>query len=241
MARPFTTIYDMVEISLASMQHEEPVGNYIDGGERAVRRSMEETNYCDPRDAETLRRIDAGDINAFEDFIERYGGFVLGVVKKHIPLHHAEDITQDVFLKTYRSLSAFEGRSSFRHWLSVIAVRTCCDFWREQYKSRELPISSLTEEHEKWLNAAMSEQSDQAFIKMGSEKEAAEVLDWAMERLSPQDRMVLELVYLEDHTVKEAARLLGLSVANVKVRLFRSRKKLHTLITAIEGREKRSL
>jgi RNA polymerase sigma-70 factor, ECF subfamily len=173
--------------------------------------------------------------------VERYGGFVLGVVKKHVPFQHVEDIIQDVFLKVYRSLSMFENRSSFRHWLSVIAVRTCYDFWREQYKSREFPISSLSEEHEMWLNTAMSEQSDYIFRKKGLEKEAAEILDWALERLSAEDRIVLELVYLEDYSVKETARLLGWSVANVKVRSFRSRKKLHKLIMAMNKGDERRL
>jgi len=61
-------------------------------------------------------------------------------------------------------------------------------------------------------------------------------LDWALERLPAEDRMVLELVYLEDRSVKEAARLLGWTAANVKVRSFRSRRKLHKLLNKQLGR-----
>jgi RNA polymerase sigma-70 factor, ECF subfamily len=57
------------------------------------------------------------------------------------------------------------------------------------------------------------------------------MLDWAMDRLSPEDRMVVELIYLEGLSGKEAADLLGWSVANVKVRAFRSRNKLRKLLS----------
>jgi RNA polymerase sigma-70 factor (ECF subfamily) len=56
------------------------------------------------------------------------------------------------------------------------------------------------------------------------------VLKYALNKLSPEDRMVIELVYLEGLSGKEAAELLGWSLANVKVRLFRSRKKLQKLL-----------
>ena len=62
------------------------------------------------------------------------------------------------------------------------------------------------------------------------QKEAGEILDLALAKLSAGDRMVLELVYLEGHSVKEAAGLLGWSTTNVKVRLFRSRRKLRGLL-----------
>jgi RNA polymerase sigma-70 factor (ECF subfamily) len=58
-------------------------------------------------------------------------------------------------------------------------------------------------------------------------------LDWALDRLSAEDRMVLELVYLEGLSVKETAELLGWSVANVKVRSHRSRKKVEKLLTGL--------
>jgi RNA polymerase sigma-70 factor, ECF subfamily len=181
-------------------------------------------------DGEIVRQVVAGNVNAFEHLLKKYQYLVLAIVKKHVPSDQIEDTVQDVFVRTYRSLPTFKG-NSFGHWLSVIAVRTCYDFWREQYKSRELPMSLLTEEHLVWLNAALFDNSNQSFREAGLQKEAREILDWALERLSAEDRMVLELVYLEGLSVKEAAGQLGWSTANVKVRLFRSRRKLHSLLT----------
>ena len=92
-------------------------------------------------------------------------------------------------------------------------------------------MSSLTEQHQEWLENVISDTSDRAFDERGSRKEAREVLDWALVKLSAEDRMVLELVYLEGLTVKEAAELLGWTTANVKVRSFRSRRKLRKLLS----------
>lgn len=184
-----------------------------------------------PKDAEIVRQIVAGDVNAFERLVDRYENLVLAIVKKHVPFDHVEDTLQDVFLRAYRSLPTFRSADGFKPWLSVIAVRTCYDFWRDHYKTRELPMSSLTEQHQAWLESALSDDSNRSFYEAGARKEAREILDWALDRLSAAERMVLELVYLEGHSVKEAAHLLGLSAANVKVRLFRSRKKLHGLFT----------
>jgi len=92
-------------------------------------------------------------------------------------------------------------------------------------------MSSLTEKHQVWLEEAISVQSSQSFHEQSLQKEAGEILDWALDRLSAADRMVLELVYLEGYSLRESADFLGWSIANVKVRSFRARKKLHKLLT----------
>ena len=94
-------------------------------------------------------------------------------------------------------------------------------------------MSSFTEKHHNWLEEVISEQAEQALYEKGLQDEARELLDWVLGRLSAEDRMVLELVYLEGLTGKEAADLLGWSVANVKVRSFRSRKKLEKILAGV--------
>jgi len=183
-----------------------------------------------PSDAEIVRRVIEGEINAFESLLLRYKDHVLQVVKKHVPYNEVEETAHDVFVRAYQSLSTFKERSSFKQWLSTIAVRACYDFWRKQYRSREMPMSSLPEEYQEWLEKVVSNRSGQSFTDRESQKKAREVLDWALDRLSPEDRMVLELVYLEGLSGREAADLLGWSVANVKVRSLRARRKLRNLL-----------
>lgn len=157
------------------------------------------------------------------------------IVSRHVPYDQTEEIAHDAFIRAYQSLATFRGEDNFRHWLASIAVRTCYDFWRERYRSKEVPMSSLTEQHQQWLENVISDRSDRAFGDYGSRKEAREVLDWALAKLSAEDRMVLEMVYLEGLTVREAAELLGWTTANVKVRSLRSRRKLEKLLSGPIG------
>lgn len=189
-------------------------------------------------DSEIIQRVLDGHVNAFEGLMERYGDHVLGIVKKHVPYSEVDETTQDVFIRAYQSLANFQGGDRFKSWLSTVAVRACYDYWRKTYKSREVPMSCLSDRHREWLEEVMSEQSGQFFQDRGAVKEAGEVLEWALERLSPEDRVVLELVYLEGFSGKEAAARLGWSVANVKIRSFRSRRKLEKLLRGAleEGR-----
>ena len=174
-----------------------------------------------------------GDINAFESILLRHKDHVLDIVRKHVPYHEVEETAHDVFVRAYQSLATFKERSRFKHWLSAIAVRACYDFWRKRYRSKELPMSSLSEEHQEWLEGVMSDRSDQSFDDKVSQEKARELLTWALDRLSPEDRMVLELVYLEGRSGREAADLLGWSVPNVKVRSLRARRKLRHLMAGL--------
>lgn len=186
-----------------------------------------------PSDEEIIRRIINGDVNSFEHLLKKYEEHVLRIVTKHIPYSEVEEMAQEVFVKAYQALPGFKQMGSFRQWLSAIAVRTCYDFWRKRYRSSEIAMSDLADTHQAWLEKALSEQSGKSFHEKGREEEARELLDWALSKLSAKDRMLIELVYLEGLSVKEAARLLGWSVANVKVRSFRSRKKLEKLLKQV--------
>lgn len=180
-------------------------------------------------DAQIVGQVVAGDVDAFEHLLNKYHNYVLKIVKKHIPYDAVEEVAQEVFIGVYQSLPKLKKTDRFRQWLSTIAVRTCYEFWRKKYRSRELPMSSLAEKHQTWLDQAISGEAIASFHERGLQEEARDILDWALARLSAEDRMVLELVYLEGHSVKEAAHLLGWSSVNVKVRSFRARKQLHKL------------
>ena len=186
-------------------------------------------------DMEIVRRVNDGDTDAFALLLERYRNHVCRIVGKHVPFDRVDELSQDVFIRVFRSLGSFKGPDGFRYWVSKIAVRTCYDFWRKEYRNRETPMSAMTDRQEEWMDRVTAEQAGDSFAAMCREKEAREVLEWALARLSPEDRMVVELVHLEGLSGKEAAELMGWSVANVKIRSYRSRNKLRKLLTgAIE-------
>jgi len=181
-------------------------------------------------DRADVDRVLGGDVNAFADLLRRHQDHVTGIVRRHVPPDRVAETAQDVFVRAYQSLGSFRQNDRFRQWLSAIAVRTCYDYWRRRYRRREVAVSQLTEAHRSWLEKVGAADAEQQWQALGNRAEARQVLDWALARLSAEDRMVIELVHLEERTVREAANLLGWSTANVKVRAFRARQKMHRLI-----------
>ena len=175
-----------------------------------------------------IRRILRGETDLFAEVIERYRGHVGRIVGRHIPGDRVQEVAHDVFVRAYSSLDQFTGSAPFEHWLAGIAVRTCYDFWRTAHR-RDMPVSTLSDEHQQWIERALTAQSEQAFRQEARHREAKDILDWGLSQLSAENRLVLTLVHLEGHSVREAADLLGWSVINVKVRVHRARRALRKL------------
>ena len=188
-------------------------------------------------DSEIVHRVLKGEVNAYGHLIDRYKDHALKIIKRRVPTSEVEDVAQEVFVKAYQSLPHFDPDSQFQKWLSTIAVRTCYDYWRRFYRNREMSVSELSDKHRVWLETVISSESTTSAETMAQQKETREVLNWALAQLSPEDRSVMELVYLEGMTGKEAAEMLGWSTANVKVRAFRTRKKLRKLLSGFLERE----
>jgi RNA polymerase sigma-70 factor, ECF subfamily len=181
-------------------------------------------------DLDIIRQVLAGAVNVFERLLQRYQPYVLTIVSKHVPYAQVTEVAHDAFVRAYQSLPKYKQTSEFKYWLAAIAVRTCYDFWRKRYRTREVPVSTLAEDQQQWFETALASQAATDFATQTARQHAQEVVTWALQRLSAEDRMVVELVYLEELSCKEAARLLGWSVANVKVRAFRARKLLRKLL-----------
>ena len=199
---------------------------------------MNDVQVEDNDDADIIRRVLSGDVDLFESLIERYKQHVFAIVKNHVPYNRVEEVAHEVFVQAYKSLSTYSAKSPFEHWLSRIAVRRCCDFWREHKRSKEIPISVLSENHQDWIEGVLSASSHDEFESQSNKQEAGEVVAWALGQLGPDDRMVLTMVHLEGHPVKDVAKLLGWSVAKVKVRALRSRYTLRKIVgTMLEDKQ----
>ena len=181
-------------------------------------------------DAEIILRVLDGDVNFFEHLLNRHRSRVFGIVSRHVPPEEIEEVAQEVFIRSFKSLASYRHESDFQHWLSSIAVRTCHDFWRSRYRSREVAISGLSQPHQKWLEHVIAEESSASFSDEANRKEAGEILKWALYQLPEKDKTVLELIYFQEYSIKEAAKLLGWTQAAVKVRAFRSRQKLRKIL-----------
>ena len=91
-------------------------------------------------------------------------------------------------------------------------------------------MSNLSESHQKWLERAIATESYGYFSEEADREETGEIVRWALSQLPEKDKTILELIYFQDYTIKEAAALLGWKQTTVKVRSFRSRLKLQSIL-----------
>jgi len=190
-------------------------------------------------DEQVIEQILDGDRNAFALLLERHENLVGRLVGSHIPPDQVAEVAHEVFIRAYKSLPGYSPVKPFSNWLTTIALRTCKDYWRKQYRNREALVCDLSDDGQHWLDTAMAEESSEAFESSVRQHEVKEILQVVLARLSPLDRMVLSLTYLEERTISETAEMLGISVPNVKVRSFRARRKLKSFLKryGIQGEE----
>jgi RNA polymerase sigma-70 factor (ECF subfamily) len=131
-----------------------------------------------------------------------------------------DDLSQEVFLRAWRKLRSFRGDAPFEHWLARLTVTACYDFLRRERRHRE-PLA---------LDDMLVEMGDPSVESAIAAGRARELLEWAMRRLNPDERLILTLLEIEERTVREIAVTTGWSESNVKVRAFRARARLKTII-----------
>ncbi len=198
-------------------------------GKSGEKRGVMKEEQLQLADGEIVARVVAGNADAFALLVERYQHYVFRIVNRHVASQFVEETAHDAFVAAYRGLARFSNRGCFKNWLTAIAVRTCHDFWRQRYRSPEIAVSALGEEHLDWLERALSSSAEER-AGLAEQIEARDLLQWLLGKLSAGDRMVVELIHIEGYSCVETAALLGLSVANVKIRSHRARKKLQGVL-----------
>lgn len=177
--------------------------------------------------SQLVERAQSGSTEAFERLVEEHKAQVFRIVRNHVPPREADEVAQQVFIKVHQALATFRGDSPFSHWLSKVAVRVCYDYWRAAGASREVSLGPES------LELAVSNMSLEEFKEQRVNENSKEILDWALSKLSADDKMVLTLFYIEEYSEKETAELLGWSVPKVKAHAFQSRRYLRRLLSKL--------
>jgi RNA polymerase sigma-70 factor (ECF subfamily) len=187
----------------------------------------------EPTDAELIKAVLGGDTSSFEVLVLRYQPRVFGTARKYARREiEVEDIVQEVFVKAFTKLSTFRGDSPFEHWLMRLAVRTCYDFLREHQRNREQTLSEITEEESKWLERVATDADP---VRDADSVAAARlVVHKLMETLSPESRLIIQLLEIEEKSLKEIAQLTGWSIPMIKVRAFRARAAMRKTLERME-------
>ncbi|MBN1397315.1 MAG: sigma-70 family RNA polymerase sigma factor [Bacteroidetes bacterium] len=179
-------------------------------------------------DYKLIRSIQAGDHQAFELLVRRYQRQIANLVYLTIGnSDDVEDITQEVFIRVYRSLPKFKFDASFFSWLYRITMNLCIDEIRKKKIRRVFSLDYLTEDTlEK--NRKDKEHSTAFDDLMKEEKQ--KVVQSALQQLKPEHREILVLREYQDLSYDEIAETLGLRLEAVKSRIFRARKEMKNLL-----------
>jgi RNA polymerase sigma-70 factor (ECF subfamily) len=168
---------------------------------------------------ELISEIRRGNTRAFSDLVDSYKDLVYTLAVRMLGnREEAEEVSQDVFIKVYKSLSKFKGDSKLSTWVYRIAYNSCLDQIKKIKKERVL--TDL--EH---INKIAYADLDNAFQRMADE-ERSEIIRQCLAQLSSEDAGILTLFYLEESSLQEMEKATGLPVNTLKVRLFRARKRL---------------
>ena len=183
-----------------------------------------------------LERVRNNDQEASRSHVEHLYPLVIRIVRAHLPRRVAEeDLAQEVFIKMFTRLAQYQGAVPFPHWVSRIAVTTCIDHLRSQKRRPEFRWADLSETETDVLEAVTTNESDVAPDDAYSAKELVHKL---LESLSPDDRLVIQFLDLEQKTIAEIAALTGWNQSLIKVRAFRARRKLQKLFKDLKKTER---
>lgn len=179
-----------------------------------------------PEDKHYIDAAVNGDTKAFAALIDRYKHMVFTLAMKILKnREEAEEVAQDVFVRVYQKLKTFKGDSKFSTWIYKIAYYRSLDYVKKQ--KRSLDISSMDADAEYHL------PSIENTLDALESNERKKAIKKAINQLQGDDGVVITLHYFEELSLKEIAKIMGIEPNTVKVRLFRSRKRLAVLLKKI--------
>lgn len=177
----------------------------------------------DAEDVRLMRLVGGGDTSAFETLVERHQGLVAGTVARMLGSNSdVEDITQQVFIRVWRSAGRYVARAKFTTWLLKITRNLVFNEMRRTKRHPHLPVQIDPEAEELPLKDETTETPDANLLQA----ELQRAIESAIMQLPETQRMALVLRRYEDLSYDEIAEVLELSLPAVKSLLFRARTEL---------------
>src|SRR5919109_1864966 len=185
---------------------------------KAVTPSIYATYWTMEFDRELIVRAQAGDRSAHEAIVNQFSAMVFRLISRFFRTREdVEDLAQDVFLKLFARIDQIRPQDNFPGWLARVTVNTCYDELRKT-RRRKAAMETYGPEIAAEQTVAPTEPETLGKARL------------ALQRLDPKLRIPLVLKEVEELSVEEIAKTMGLTQTNVKVRLFRARKKLQSLL-----------
>lgn len=177
------------------------------------------------QDYELIEKIKAGDPHAFKKLFEHYKSLVINICYRLVGnKEEAEDLTQEVFFKVYKSVKTFKHRSKLSTWIYRIAVNLSLSHLRKKRQLRWLSLDNPSQQaNGETLNPLSAPSGDLPDVFL--EQKEREKIIWKMINLLPKNQRVA--FRYEGLSCQEIAEILECSVGSVQARLHRAKEKLH--------------
>ncbi|WP_423129668.1 RNA polymerase sigma factor [Gaoshiqia sp. Z1-71] len=179
---------------------------------------MEHLNETD-----LIKRVLDGEPRAYSVLLKRYQRPVHALIRQMIPCREdAEELAQDVFVKAFGRLDSFRGGSGLSTWLYRIAYNTTISYTRKKkLRYPDIDDKALDNIPDETVDELLDREDDETMMQQ---------IEAAVEQLNPEDKALISLYYTQGKSVKELSDITALSADNVKIKLFRVRKKIVFLI-----------
>jgi len=176
-----------------------------------------------------LRRLATGDENAARELLRHFHPFVLKLVRSHLPRRLSEeDLTQMIFIRIFQNLDKYSGKVPLQHWISRVAVNTCLNELRAEKRRPEWRLADFDEGTAAAIERLARTETEAT--TPDDARMAKDLLNQMLGQLSPDDRLLVTWLHLEDRSIEEIHSLTGWSRAAIKVRAFRARAKLKKML-----------
>ena len=204
-----------------------PITNAV--GDTLVAGSVDGTQAVDG-DVAFVRRVQQGDVSAFDHLILKYRERLFSIIYNLTSNREdAADLTQEAFIKAFRSINRFKGKSSFFTWLYRIAVNATLTHLKRNRLRRFFSFENINEEvgHSEIVEALAERTNANRSTLL---HELQEKLNEALHKLSPKHRAVVVLFEIEGLSHQEISEVVGCSVGTVRSRLHYAKQQLQAYL-----------
>jgi RNA polymerase sigma factor (sigma-70 family) len=178
-------------------------------------------------DISYINQVLEGKIHAFTYLVEKYKDKAYNLAFRICGnREEAEEVAQDAFLKAYRSLKNFKMKSSFSTWLYRIVYNTAVSLVRSRRKG-VLALEEFPADAVDFLGSGKNEEE-------AADEYVNSLVNFALQKISEEERGLITLYYYNDLDTEEIAKITGIGKSNIKVKLYRARKKMAEIIRKTE-------
>ncbi len=168
-----------------------------------------------------IEKVKAGQTNYFSYIVEQYQDIVFSIALKVLKNRtDAEEMAQESFIKAYKSLHTFKGSAKFSTWLYRITYNNCIS----EVRKRKIHFASTDD-------IEIRDETTELNLDGIPEENRAQAVKKALAKLPEEEYTLVLLYYFEEQSIEEISRVTRLSESNTKVKLFRARKKLYSILS----------